>query len=106
MGLIVIGAYRPRPGKDAELLTLLRDHVPLLRELGLATDRPVQLMKSGEGVFVELFEWVSQEAIDDAHENVKVTQMWEWFQDVCEYESLANLPEAQGLFAHFTPVEL
>ncbi len=38
---IVIVAYRPKPGKDADLLQLTREHVPLLRAEGLVTDHPV-----------------------------------------------------------------
>lgn len=106
MGVIVIGAYRPKAGRDAELVALVHEHVPLLRELGFATARPAQVMKNGDGVVVEVFEWTSREAIDDAHENVRVAQMWERFAELCEYESLANLPEAQGLFAHFTPLDM
>jgi hypothetical protein len=39
MGRIVMVAYRPREGAEARLLDLIRDHVPILRREGLATDR-------------------------------------------------------------------
>jgi hypothetical protein len=34
---IIIVAYKPKPGKEAELQQLTREHVPLLRSEGLAT---------------------------------------------------------------------
>ena len=106
MGVMVIGAYRPKEGKDDELLKLVREHVPLLRDLGFATPRPALVMRSSEGVIVEVFEWASQNKIDDAHENVQVAHMWKAFADVCTYESLRNLPETEGQFAHFTPINV
>ena len=32
MGDMVIVAYRPKPGKEADLLALTRDHVPALAQ--------------------------------------------------------------------------
>jgi hypothetical protein len=52
MGDMVIVAYRPKPGKEHELLALTRDHVPELRRLGLATDRTTFAMRSKEGIIV------------------------------------------------------
>ena len=37
MPVIVIAAYRPKPGQDAALLEILRDHVPYLRREMLRT---------------------------------------------------------------------
>ena len=57
MGDMVIVAYRPKPGKEEELLALTRGHVPELRRLGLATDRTTLAMRSKDGIIVEVFEW-------------------------------------------------
>ena len=38
-GIIVIIAYRPKPGKEKELLDLVRNRVPTLRKEGLVTNR-------------------------------------------------------------------
>jgi len=40
MGRFVIVAYRPRPGEEQRLVELTREHLPILRSQGLATDRP------------------------------------------------------------------
>jgi len=44
-----------------------RNHLPPLRSEGLVTERPSVMMRTGTGIVVEVFEWVSQEAIGDAH---------------------------------------
>ena len=64
---IVIVAYRPKPGKDNVLLAELRDHVHLLRSEGLATDRHPVLMRAKDGTVLEIFEWASPAAIEEAH---------------------------------------
>ncbi len=104
MGIIVISSYKPKPGKDAELLKVVRTHVPILRELGLATGREVQIMKASDGTIVEVFEWVSADAIKKAHETPRVHEMWKEFEAVCEYESLSNLEESKHPFSEFTPL--
>jgi hypothetical protein len=50
MGRFVIVAYKPREGKDAELLDLVREHVPILRGLGMVTERQPYIMRSKDGV--------------------------------------------------------
>ena len=55
--VMVIVAYRPRAGKEALLLELTRQHLPVLRAQGLATDRPSSVMRAADGTIVEVFEW-------------------------------------------------
>lgn len=57
MGDMVIVAYRPKPGREEDLLALTREHVPALRRLGLATERPALAMRAKSGDVVEVFEW-------------------------------------------------
>ncbi|MEE8112461.1 MAG: antibiotic biosynthesis monooxygenase [Acidobacteriota bacterium] len=105
MGQFVIACYRPRPGKEARLLELLKEHMPVLRGENLVTDRPSCVMRAGDGTFVEVFEWRSAEAIERAHANETVKAMWKKFEEVCKYEVLANLKEARQPFSPFQPVE-
>jgi hypothetical protein len=105
MSDMVIVAYRPKSGRDDELLELVKDHVPFLRRLGLATDRPATTMKGKDGVIVEVFEWQAG-AIASAHENPDVQALWARFAAVCDYVPLYELPEARDMFAHFEPIEL
>jgi quinol monooxygenase YgiN len=106
MGKFVIVAYRPRPGKEQELLQLTRDHLPILRSQGLATDRPSYVMKSADGTIIEVFEWKSVEAIAAAHQNPVWQAMCRRYSAVCDYISLENLSESKNMFAEFDPVDL
>lgn len=103
MGDMVIVAYRPKPGCEAALLDLVHTHVPELRALGLATDRPTLAMKGQDGTIVEVFEWCDG-AIDKAHENPEVLAMWSRYAQVCDYVLLNELPEAAQMFAQFEPI--
>jgi hypothetical protein len=102
---IVIVAYKPKPGKEADLLQLTREHVPLLRAEGLATDRPVTACQTKDGTVVEVFEWAAG-GTERAHTNPVVMKLWERYSAVCDYVPLASLPEASNMFASFTPIDL
>ncbi len=104
MGSLVIACYKPRPGKEAELLALVGDHLPPLRAEGLVTDRAPIVMRAADGTLIEVFEWNSQDAIAQAHKNPAVQALWKRFEAVCSYETPANLAEFQTLFSHFEPV--
>jgi quinol monooxygenase YgiN len=103
-GVVAVVAYRPKPGKDKELLELVRNRVPTLRKEGLVTDRVPIIMRSRDGTIVEVSEWKSREAIDAAHKNPNVLAMWEKFFAVCDCVPLKTLPEANDMFAGFTPI--
>ena len=101
MGQIVVVAYRPKPGRDAELLALTREHHPILRNEGLVTERPPIISRAGDGTIVEIFEWVDG-GTERAHGNPAVLALWKRYEDVCDYVPLTTLPECQSLFAGFT----
>jgi hypothetical protein len=103
--VMVIVAYRPRPGKEALLLELTRKHLPVLRAQGLATERPSFAMRAADGTILEVFEWKSRAAMEDAHRNPAVVEMWKLYVEACEYVPLRSLKEAGDLFAGFEPVE-
>jgi hypothetical protein len=106
MGRLVIVAYRPKPGRADELLALARQHVPVLRRLGFATERAPYLMRAGDGTLIEVFEWKSAEAIARAHEDPAIQAMWAQYAEVCDYVPLGGVEEAGNLFAEFEAVEL
>jgi len=103
-GLVVIACYRPRPGCEAALLDVVEDHVPTLRRLGLATERPHVMMRAKDGTILEVFEWCSVDAVNRAHDHPDVQQLWSRFNDVCFYEPPANLEECKHLFPGFAPL--
>jgi hypothetical protein len=101
MGSISVACYRPKPGFEGALLELVRGHLPPLRAEGLVTERRPIVMRSTDGTIVEIFEWVSQEAIVGAHTNPVVLDLWKRFEAACTYETPSNIAEFQNMFAHF-----
>lgn len=97
----VMACYRAKPGQEAALLALVRDHVPALRRLGLATQREPYSLQAADGTLVEVFEWSSAKAIEAAHQHPEVHRMWAAFGQACTYVKLSQLAEAQDLFAEF-----
>ena len=103
-GVVVIVAYRPKPGKENELIDLVGSRVPTLRKEGLVTDRVPTIMRSRDGTIIEVSEWKSQEAIDAAHKNPNVLAMWNKFFAICECVPLKTVAEAEEMFAGFEPI--
>ena len=88
---IVIVAYKPKPGKEADLLQLTREHVPLLRSEGLVTNHPVTVCQSTDGTIVEVFEWAAG-GMERAHSNPAVLALWARYGEACDYVPLTTLP--------------
>jgi hypothetical protein len=106
MGRIVIVAYKPKPGKDDELRALAREHVDILRVEGLVTARVPIIMTAADGSVVEVFEWASKDAINSAHSNPRVLELWNRYAAVCDYVPIATVAEAGQLFSEFEPLPL
>lgn len=103
-GVCVIVAYRPKPGKESELLELVRNRVPTLLKEGLVTDRRPTIMRARDGTIIEVSEWKSRDAIDAAHKNPNVLAMWNNFFALCDCVPLNTLAEASEMFAGFEPL--
>lgn len=101
---IVIALYRPHPGKEAELRALIARHVPTLRRLELVTDRPPVLCRAADGTYMEIFEWATAEAADQAHHHPEVAKLWEPMGRIADFATLESLEEVSRPFPHFEPV--
>jgi hypothetical protein len=106
MGRIVIVGYKPKPGKNEALKTLMKTHLPRLKQEGLVTDRESIMMEAADGTIIEVFEWVSKEAIQNAHTNAEVLKMWGEYAEVCDYVPVGDLEEIGNLFSEFGPLDL
>ena len=104
MGSISVACYKPRPGCEHALLDLVRNHLPPLRAEGLVTARESIVMRAADGTIIEIFEWVSREAIAGAHTNPVVLDLWQRFEAACWFETPSNVAEFQNMFAHFEPL--
>jgi len=103
--VVVIAAYRPKPGKAEALQQIMRAHLPTLRKLELVTDRESIMMEAKDGTIVEVFEWRSKAAIEQAHTNPTVLEMWGKYAEVCDYIPIGQVPEAAVLFSGFAPFQ-
>lgn len=103
-GIVVIVAYRPKAGRDTELLEMVRSRAPTLRKEDLVTDRVPVIMRAKDGTIIEVSEWKSHGAIEEAHRNPRVLAMWDKFFTVCDCVPLRTVPEAETMFAGFEPV--
>ena len=101
MGVLSVATYRALPGKESEFSALLADHIPALKRLGFATDRPAIMARASDGTIVEIFEWKNEAAKKAAHKSPDVDALWRQFEGLCEIRALKDLPEAQYPFAGF-----
>jgi hypothetical protein len=104
MGRFVIVAYTPKAGKETLLPALVEKHLRVLSAEQLVSDRPAHVMRAADGTIVEVFEWRSAEAIEQAHQNPAVNALWAEFAAVCDYTPLAKLSECNKMFAEFESV--
>lgn len=104
MGRISVAAFKPKAGKESELLQVITDRLPLLRRLGMVTDREPVLMRSKDGVIIQVSEWIDDEAIGKAHKTPEVLELWKRFDACSTYVKLDSLTESHEDFATFDAI--
>ncbi|MCL4233749.1 MAG: hypothetical protein KJ042_04435 [Deltaproteobacteria bacterium] len=105
-GEIMFAVYKPREGKEMELKMALKRHVPTLRQQGYVTLRPPLFLKSAQdGTYIEIFQWVSLDAMKQAHDDEKVREVWSAIEAAAEIRTLADLEESKTPFPSFLPVQ-
>lgn len=105
MGVFVIVTFKPKPGKEDLLMEAVREHLPVLRNENLITDRKGYAMRSEDGSIIEVFEWKSEEAIEKAHKSEAVLKLWKKFEEACTYIPLSELKESKNVFPGFEPLD-
>lgn len=102
---VVMAVYRPKEGRDEALRELIRRHVDTLRRLGLATDRPVTVLKTLDGeAYLEIFGWVSPDAARQAHETPEVQEIWGAMMEIADFPALGEIEAGKTRFPHFEAV--
>ncbi|TNE60639.1 MAG: hypothetical protein EP335_18565 [Alphaproteobacteria bacterium] len=104
MERLVMVAYRPKPGERMALADLVRRHHACLDAEGLVSPRKPVAMTARDGTIIEIFGWKSAQAIDAAHANPAVQELWQQFAQVCDYVPVADVAEAHAMFSEFTPL--
>ena len=97
-----IVAYRAKSGKEAELLSLVKEHVPYLRSIGLVTERQQIVATASDGTILEVFEW-AEGGLERAHTHTGLGELWARFAAACDFVPLNTLDETAMTFANFTP---
>lgn len=98
----VIAAYRPKPGKALELRRLVDVHRKALDAANLITAKPTVLLRArSDGTLVEIFEWISAKAADEAHQNSAIRAIWSKLAKVADIIPLSAVQEAGKVFSHF-----
>lgn len=82
----------------------MKTHHSILKAENLVTERESIVARAKDGTIVEVFEWISPEAIQSAHKNKRVLEMWQEYETVCEYVPISTVPEARELFSGFAPL--
>lgn len=84
----VICTYRVISGKEKAFEKLLNRHWPALHELGLVTDDHTTVFKGvddqGRPYYVEIFDWLNEEAVNRAHSHPEIAAIWEPMDTLCE----------------------
>lgn len=104
MGHTVIVGYKPKPGKEEALKELMKTHLPILKQEGLVRGKESYIMEAADGTIIEVFEWLSEEAVQKAHVNPAVLAMWGRYAELCDYVPAGNVAELSQLFSHFEPL--
>jgi hypothetical protein len=99
----VLCIYRPRKGAEAEFLALLEKHWLTLEEASLVTGEPARVWRGssrGEGaIFVEMFEWKDQKAVEAAHHSPALMAVWEPMGALCESMEFIDIAPVPMPFA-------
>jgi hypothetical protein len=106
MGRVVIAVFKPKAGKQAELLAVVTKHWRVLQGQELVTERPRIAMQAVDGTIIEVFEWRSNASIEAAHKNPAVLELWKEFEAACDNLPIAAVPEAQQPFSEFAALPL
>ena len=99
--LLSFAGYMPKEGQEDALLALVGKHVETLRSLGFVSDKTNYVAKAEDGRIVEVFEWVSGNAVNAAHQHPAIADIWEKMALVADFPPMNTLPEANQPFASF-----
>lgn len=107
---IVIAPYRCKKENQEELFEVLRNKRDYFLIAGYVTERlpvTVRSFKDKE-IILEIFEWTSEKATEDAHADPKVHEYWGRMSKLCSSIGfrLSEIEESNESFAHFEPLNI
>ena len=102
---LALAGYRPRAGREDELVQVLREDVATFRARGHVTERPAPLVRTENGELLVVLEWSSEHAVDDAHADAEVMAVWERKAELAEYVAPRELAGSDVPFARWSLVD-
>jgi hypothetical protein len=102
---VSLSAYRPRPGREDELLPHLREEVATLRARGYITSRPVPICLTARGEYLVIAEWATETSVDEAHADDVILEVWRRKEQLVEYIAPADLDQSDVPFASYDVLE-
>jgi len=110
MGYIVLAPYRVKKENQSAFFEVVKEKRKYFTEKGFMTARvPIFLQsRKDEEVFIDIFEWTSEEHIDKAHEDEGVRKLWTKMAELWVNGGfkLNTLQESKMNFPNFIPVDL
>lgn len=96
--------YRPRKGKEDELIRMIQTHFPFLREEGFITERKVVGMRAKDGSILVVFEWKTSEAIEKAATHSGVQNIWMQVSKISDFDKPGSIKEFHDVFPDFEAI--
>ncbi len=86
MAVPVIVEYQASSGHGEQVAALLAGHWRLLNDEGFTTEQPAFLMRHPDidDLFIEVFEWKSEEGPEEAWNNPTIAALWNEIQSHCD----------------------
>ena len=103
---IIFALYKPHQNKENELKNLILKHIPILKSNKLITNREPILVQSKNDIYIEIFEWKSNNAVEEAHENPEVQKLWNEMKKICDFTNLESIEEVRKYFPQFKLIGL
>ena len=100
-----LSAYRPRPGREVELVAHFRSEVAAMRIRGHITSRPAPICRTSRGEYLVVIEWVTPTSVDEAHRDPVVLDIWKRKEALVEYIGPAALDGSDTPFVSYEVVE-
>jgi hypothetical protein len=98
---IALILYSPRKDREQELVEMLQNNIPVMRKLGLVTDREQIIARTKDGSILQVFEWKSEDSQDQAMAHPVCQEMWLKVGNISEFQKPAVLAEFNEVFSMF-----
>jgi heme-degrading monooxygenase HmoA len=100
-----LSAYRPRPGREDEVVRHFRREVATLRARGHITSRPAPICRTARGEYLVVVEWATETSVDDAHADDAVLEVWRAKEQLVEYLGPRELDGSDVPFVSYDVLE-